>query len=900
MGDIAHEGNGPFDQLSEARKFLAALWGKYPRKPGTLVLWTRQDKLSRSIPAADLEQAATTAVSMAGSMDVYAGVGLQADDLPATQRGTEKTVVAIPGFWLDVDVQGPNHKASNLPPTTEAALGLLTEAYPEVPPTMILATGGGLQAYWLFPEPWLLADDAARAEAKSAVKAWWGICEKAAKLHGWKLDGTCDLARVFRVAGTFNRKQTEPRPVKIIDLTDARYGREQLRAVVDAQSPLAACGSGDIKPDEQGGVPGDAMPSGAPPGDDGQPASPAQVGPSVAAEKWERYVASKNGKDHFVGRDADGVGERTCGDMRYLCHDLGIPVPDAIKMIKERGGLVRDDPAYWEKYVRQYCTMSAKGHLAGSKPKPPSQSEVMAALAQDAELFHTPDGEPLAMVRVDGCLQTWRLRSKGFRNWLVGRYYRQTRKAPGGQAVQDALDVLQAKAVCDGEEHPVHVRVAEHDGKIYIDLADEKWRVIEITAEGWRVLPESPVRFIRTKAMLPLPTPAEGGNLDELRNLVNCPNDTEWAIVLSWLVGCLHPRGPYSILAVNGEQGSAKSTLCKMLRRLIDPNKAELRAEPKDVRDLMIAAGGSWVYALDNVSGIQPWLSDALCRLSNGAGYGTRELYSDEGETVFVACRPIVLNGIEDLATRSDLLDRCLSVCLPTISEEQRREEQDVWTKFEAAHPRILGGLLDAVVAAMRNRDAVVLTSKPRMADHARWAVAAEAALGLKPGAVMAAISQARADADAIALESHPVAPTLLAFMEGKTTWEGAANELLACLEARFDADNASTGAGAWSGKPHKRPWRWPTSPKALSVSLRYLAPNLRRVGLEVQFDREKDSSRKRVIRLSRVIMEPAAPETTDAEPPMIAPVFMPKRSFVDDDDCVPARQGTVDDDCPF
>jgi hypothetical protein len=201
--------------------------------------------------------------------------------------------------------------------------------------------------------------------------------------------------------------------------------------------------------------------------------------------------------------------------------------------------------------------------------------------------------------------------------------------------------------------------------------------------------------------MLPMPMPEEGGCLDVLRPFVNVATDEEWRLLVSWLLAALRPRGPYPALGVHGEQGSAKSTLVRVLRSLIDPNVAALRSTPRDERDLVIAANNGWLIALDNLSHLQDWLSDALCRLATGSGFATRELYSNAEETIFAAQRPIVLNGIEELATRADLLDRAILLYLPTIPEEKRQDEQAFWQAFEQARPHILGALLDIVSAAL-------------------------------------------------------------------------------------------------------------------------------------------------------------------------------------------------------
>src|SRR5207253_279153 len=155
----------------------------------------------------------------------------------------------------------------------------------------------------------------------------------------------------------------------------------------------------------------------------------------------------------------------------------------------------------------------------------------------------------------------------------------------------------------------------------------------------------APVRFRRTRGMLPLPIPEPGGRLDTLRDFVNADDDG-WTLATAWLVGTLRPDRPFPVLGIHGEQGSGKSTQARMLRGLVDPNVADLRSCPRKEHDLVLAAVNGWIVGLDNVSRLPDWLSDALCRLSTGAGFGTRQLYTDADESLFAAKRPILLNGI--------------------------------------------------------------------------------------------------------------------------------------------------------------------------------------------------------------------------------------------------------------
>jgi len=447
-----------------------------------------------------------------------------------------------------------------------------------------------------------------------------------------------------------------------------------------------------------------------------------------------------------------------------------------------------------------------------------------------------------------------------FRRWLARQYYLfNEQRVPGSQAIHDAVGMLEGEALFDGLEYPVFVRTAEADGNIYIDLCDSSWRAVELSPEGWRVIAVPPVRFRRAKAMLALPEPKHGGKVDQLRPFVNVRGD-EWPLLAAWLLAAYRSRGPYPVLCLHGEHGSAKSTTARVLRSLVDPNTAPLRCEPREPRDLMIAASNGWVVALDNISHLPAWLSDALCRLSTGGGFSTRELYTDSEEVIFDAMRPLILNGIEEVATRSDLLDRSIMLSLPTIQEAGRQPESSLWRAFEKAAPFIFGAMLTAVCEAMRDISAVKLLQLPRMADFAMWAAAGEQGMGLQPGEFMAAYTTNREAGNELALEASPLAKVLLGFMEDLNTWTGTASDLLDALEKQVE-DKVRRQRG------------WPQSARALSGAVKRLAPNLRKAGVDVEMNGHigRGKAKRKAITLTRTdreICAPTSPTDPTAEKP--------------------------------
>src|SRR6478752_6620144 len=327
---------------------------------------------------------------------------------------------------------------------------------------------------------------------------------------------------------------------------------------------------------------------------------------------------------------------------------------------------------------------------------------MLTHLAASTELFHSADGTAFADLMIDGHRETWPVRSIRLRSWLRRKYYQATGAAAGAGAISSALDLLEARAQFDAPRRAIYLRVAEHDGRIYLDLADEGWRAVEIGPDGWQVITSPPVRFRRAAGMLSLPVPVRGGSIEALTAFLNLPTRNDFVLVVAWLLAALRPGGPYPLLAVSGEQGSAKTVLSKILRALIDPNAAPVRTAPREERDLFIAAGNGHLLAFDNLSELQAWASDALCRLASGGSFALRRLYTDQDEVLFQAARPIVLNGIEDVVTRPDLADRAIFLTLPHVQEERRRAENEIWREFDSAQPQILGALLDAASRGLR------------------------------------------------------------------------------------------------------------------------------------------------------------------------------------------------------
>jgi len=565
----------------------------------------------------------------------------------------------------------------------------------------------------------------------------------------------------------------------------------------------------------------------------------------------ENFIAAVIEAAEDIRDPLEGLVEKTATDP-------GAPFePDALERL---AALKKDDRAAFEtlrsKLKKAGCRITALDEAIAEESgdtggRGPTQADILIELAQSAELFHTPDSTGFADLDINGHRETWPIRAKGFRRWLARRFFDATQGAPSSEALQSALNVIEAKAHFDAPERIVHIRVGGLDGRLYLDLGDETWRAVEIDTTGWRVIDNPPVRFRRAAGMQPLSIPVTGGSVEMLRSFLNVQSDADFVLVVAWALAVLRNRGPYPVIVLSGEQGSAKSTFSSILRALLDPNTAPLRALPREDRDLFIAASNGHVLAFDNVSGLRPWISDTLCRLATGGGFAVRQLYTDQDEVLFDATRPVILNGIEDIVTRPDLADRAVLLTLEPIPEERRRPEAELWAAFEAECPRILGVLLDAVVEGLKRLPETRLERLPRMADFALWATACETALW-PAGTFWSAYCGNRDEAVESVIEADPIASAVRGVMATRAVWTGTASDLLGAL-------------GEVVGERVAKSKTWPDSPRALAGRLRRAATFLRKIGIEISFERE-GRARTRTINIATTPSHPAL-ENAGAQP---------------------------------
>lgn len=500
--------------------------------------------------------------------------------------------------------------------------------------------------------------------------------------------------------------------------------------------------------------------------------------------------------------------------------------------------LSETDPLDWDDFDREVAAREATEESEESKGVPENGTALLLKILNGSKLWKTDDDRTIATVEQNGHKEPIAIDSPHFARWLVYRYMNESGRPPSADALAQTLQAISAKAYYEGETLAHPMRSAWDGSKLIVDLCDPSWRVVEVGCDGWRIAGSTSIHFRRSKGCLALPTPVEGGSLDELREILPLAEERDWIVLIAWLTFSLVPKGPYPLLILEGEQGSAKSTTSKMLKRLIDPHVTPTRSTPKSARDLAISAMNSHILTYDNLSRIEPWLSDAFCSLATGAGFATRQLHSDYEEAYFNSTNPLILNGIVDIATSPDLLDRSVILQLPPIDRSKRRIDAAIWRDFDRRHPRILGAILDTTARAIAVRDSITLDRLPRMADFAIWGEAVWVGLGRERGFFSDTYQTFLDRAIVTAVEHSPVAEAIREFASLRGDWSGTVSDLLTEL-GRIVSETKRSGRS------------WPKSPIGLAKAIERVSPVLRTLGVDVI--RERSNSSRSVMIRSKV-----------------------------------------------
>jgi hypothetical protein len=569
-------------------------------------------------------------------------------------------------------------------------------------------------------------------------------------------------------------------------------------------------------------------------------------------DEYAQQLVGQGVKTVLIIPDNDDAGERHARNVARSCLAAGLQVFIVrLPGLPEKGdvsdwldqGHTLEDLADLFEHEAEAVTATSVAEEPASDEEDVALGDALAdrlvGMAETSGInpFHTPKGEPFAIVPVSDHHEVWPLTGQMFKSWLSQLIWRKERKAARADVLVSAIQTLAARAQFEGPEEEVHLRTARAGDVLYYDLCDPTWRVVKITAEGWEVLETSPVRFTRYAGMAAQALPEKGGRLDDLWNVVNIPGPRHQRLLVAWLVAALLPDIPRPLLVLYGDQGSGKTMTAGNLGSLIDPNTAPI-VGARDQAEFVQVLAHHYLPILDNLSDLREWLSNLLSRAVTGEGFSKRRLYTDNDDVIYAFRRAMILTGINLVVTKPDLLDRSLIISTERVVDRQRREDRVLVERFMAAKPKLFGALLDLMVKAMAAYSRVTVQKPPRMADFARWGAAVSVAQGGSVADFEQDYAQNIEEQNQQAINESFTATVLLEFLEfeGKDTFEGTAENLLGYLLATAVRQNIT-------------PRDLPGTPQLLGRRLREIRPNLAAIGWDIKFS---DHHHPRTITITR------------------------------------------------
>lgn len=410
---------------------------------------------------------------------------------------------------------------------------------------------------------------------------------------------------------------------------------------------------------------------------------------------------------------------------------------------------------------------------------------------------------------------------------LTGLYKEQYDRVISASSRADALAALEYYAEQSSEPTHLYQRVALEDGKIFIDRATPDAEQVVISPSGWELRTDTGVLFNRTSLTAQLPRPERGGTLEELWAFLNI-EDEDRELVLAFIVATLIENIPHPILSISGGQGRGKSTFAKFLVSLLDPSSAPIRTAPRDERQWALTASAGWLYCLDNLSRVQPWLSDAMSRTATGDSMVMRALFTDSDLSVVEFRRVVMLTGIDLGALQSDLADRVIRLELMEIPDQKRKEEAQIMNAWEKARPRILGAIFDFTAKVLAALPSVTLDEYPRMADFARIVATVDHLQGSNALERYAGIQERMASES---LTDHPFMASLVnTISHGAFGFEGTSADLHELLSPKSETARV--------------PRAWPKNAREVTTLLNKFQADLRKTGWVITHDRGRNKSK--------------------------------------------------------
>ncbi len=456
---------------------------------------------------------------------------------------------------------------------------------------------------------------------------------------------------------------------------------------------------------------------------------------------------------------------------------------------------------------------------------------IVEKVQENALLFTDGKERTYAQFEVAGHKETWTINSRRFKSWLykLGKELNND-DIPNPENINTVVKYLEALAF-EEPEIKLYNRVAKSDGEFLYDLTNENWQVIRINSQQWVVEDNFPPIFTRHAHQKEQVYPVKGGDVWVLFKFLKVPEGKK-LLLLIYIISCFVPDISHPVDLMSGPPGSGKSMTMEFTGDIINPSHTPRLKMPKGDKEIVQVFDHHYATHFDNLDVLPNWFSDIVCRAVTGEGSEYRSLYSDDGAVIREYRRCVGLNGVNVAATQVDLLDRSILVELEKFPEGVRMEEEKLRRNFANEKPRILGGIFDTLVKAMKVYPSVEIYNLPRMADFAMWGYAIGEALGGYGEEFLKLYSDNENERVHETIFQNNLANAVVALINKHKTWTGTAADLLEDLKIVAENDKIPIDSGSW-----------PKAPAWLARKLNEIQPVLEHLGISL--DKSRDGGKR-------------------------------------------------------
>jgi hypothetical protein len=489
---------------------------------------------------------------------------------------------------------------------------------------------------------------------------------------------------------------------------------------------------------------------------------------------------------------------------------------------------------------------------------------------QAHKLFIDEYGEAHIALTISDHLEVFTIDSNKFRDWFRLFNFEQFQSIMSDDQISKLCSMMRSYASSEkygGEQINLNLRTAliniDNQQEWLYDLTNKNWEFIKITSDGWYIIKNEIIfrRYLNQKPQVIPDRNYEPNIFDRFMRLINVKDDDKNTKLLLkvYIVSLFIPEIQKVVLMLHGSQGSAKTFLQELIKSLVDPSIPKTISLPRDKQQLIQQLSHYYVTSYDNISHIPAWISDEFCRAVSGSGSVVRKYYTNEEDLIRIFKRCIMFNGVNLGATKADLLDRGLIILLERILEDNQRLPADIWKQLEELKPQLLGYILDILVKVLtwKNNGELKLQKLPRMAEFAQYGEMISRSMGNKENEFIDAFTENRELQTDQVIEENQIArcleymffnkyETMYNYADKKDPyWIGTASQLLGEL------DSIAMSVNDLHVDVNGR--YWPKASHILSRRINEILPILREIGLIIEFEKTKDKTRKRLIKIRKV-----------------------------------------------